>query len=241
MVILLFTLTLAFAVVGSAQNIGSYTIRAVVGSGSQGDGGPATSALLDGPYGLARDAQGNVYISESNAGIIRKVDVNGIIERFAGSGILDDGLEGQPALQTDLISPGSLLVDSDGGLIFTDTGACRIRKVLPNGTVQDLVGTGRCSGSSVGFPGGGTISGTYPPLETTIGVVGGMIKDASGQLIFSDVSQNVVWRVDSDGIVRIIAGTGSPAFSGDTYSATAAGLNSPHGVTLDGDGNIYIA
>ena len=234
-------LALAFAVVGSAQNIGSYTIRPVVGSGSQGDGGPATSALLDGPYGLAQDAHGNVYISESNAGIIRKVSVNGIIERFAGSGILDDGLEGQPALQTDLISPGSLLVDSDGGLIFTDTGACRIRKVLTNGTVQDLVGTGRCSGSSVGFPGGGTISGTYPPLETTIGVVGGMIKDASGQLIFSDVSQNVVWRVDSDGIVRIIAGTGSPAFSGDTYSATAAGLNSPHGVTLDGDGNIYIA
>ena len=67
-----------------------------------------------------------------------------------------------------------LLVDSDGGLIFTDTGACRIRKVLTNGTIQDLVGTGRCSGSSVGFPGGGTISGTYPPLETTIGVVGGM-------------------------------------------------------------------
>jgi len=237
----LFTLALAFAWVGSAQNTGSYTIRPVVGSGSQGDGGPATSALLDGPYGLARDAQGNVYISESNAGIIRKVDVNGIIERFAGSGILDDGLEGQPALQTDLISPGSLLVDSDGGLIFTDTGACRIRKVLPNGTVQDLVGTGRCSGSSVGFPGGGTISGTYPPLETTIGVVGGMVKDASGQLIFSDVSQNVVWRVDSDGIVRIIAGTGSPGFSGDTYSATAASLNSPHGVTLDSDGNVYIA
>lgn len=132
-------------------------------------------------------------------------------------------------------------MDSDGGLIFTDTGACRIRKVLTNGTIQDLVGTGRCVGSSVGFPGGGTISGTYPPLETTIGIVGGMIKDASGQLIFSDVSENVVWRVDSDGIVRIIAGTGSPGFSGDTYSATSADLNSPRGVTVDGDGNIYIA
>ncbi len=241
MVTLFFTLALVSAGVSAAQNGGSYTIRPVIGSGSRGDGGPATSALLDGPYGLAQDAQGNVYISESNAGIIRKVGVNGIIERFAGSGILDDGLEGQAALETDLISPGSLLVDSDGGLIFSDAGACRIRKVLTNGTIQDLVGTGRCAGSSVGFPGGGTISGIYPPLETTIGIVGGMIKDASGRLIFSDVSQNVVWRVDSDGIVRVIAGTGSPGFGGDTYSATSAYLSSPHGVIVDSDGNIYIA
>ena len=240
MLILFLVLALASAAVGSAQNNGSYTIRPVIGSGSQGDGGPATSALLDGPYGLAQDAQGNVYISESNAGVIRKVGVNRIIERFAGSGILDDGPEGQPALQTDLISPGSLLTDTDGGLIFADTAACRIRKVLTNGTIQNLVGTGRCSGSSV-FPGGGSTSGTYPPLETDIGIVGGMIKDTSGQLIFSDVTGNKVWRVDSDGIVRTIAGVGVAGFSGDSYAATSAQLDSPHGVTIDSDGNIYIA
>ena len=243
MVILFFILALVSAGVSAAQNSGSYTIRPVIGSGSRGDGGPATSALLDGPYGLAQDAQGNVYISESNAGIIRKVGVNGIIQRFAGSGILDDGLEGQSALQTDLISPGSLLVDSDGGLIFADLVACRIRKVLTNGMIQDVVGTGRCAGSNGGFPGGGggTISGTNGPLQTDIGAVGGITKDASGQLIFSDVSENVVWRVDSDGIVRIIAGIGAPGFSGDTYAATSAQLNSPRGVALDSEGNIYIA
>ena len=120
-------------VAGLAQTSGSYTVRALIGSGSRGDGGPAVSALLDGPYGLAEDAQGNVYISESNRGVIRRVGANGIIQQFAGSGILDDGPQGQPALQTDLISPGSLLIDSDGGLIFADNGACRIRKVSTRG------------------------------------------------------------------------------------------------------------
>ncbi len=212
-------------VAGLAQTSGSYTVRALIGSGSRGDGGPAVSALLDGPYGLAEDAQGNVYISESNRGVIRRVGANGIIQQFAGSGILDDGPQGQPALQTDLISPGSLLIDSDGGLIFADNGACRIRKVLPAGMIQDLVGTGRCAGASAGFPGGGSLTGNSPALQTDIGAVGGMVKDSSAQLLFSDASENVVWRLGSDGILRIVAGTGSAGFGGDSSTATSAYLN----------------
>jgi hypothetical protein len=97
-----------------------YTLRPLVGSGSKGDGGPAVDALLDGPSGLAEDTAGNIYISEANAAVIRKVRPDGVIERFAGTGSVAASDEGHAALATDLQQPGVLLADADGGLIFAD-------------------------------------------------------------------------------------------------------------------------
>jgi sugar lactone lactonase YvrE len=238
-------LLLTAAAVAAAQDPGDYSVRSAIGSGSRGDGGSATAALLDGPYGLAQDAAGNVYISESNAGVIRIVRPfgrqNHIIERYAGSGILADGVEGQAALATDLLSPTALVIDPDGSLVFADAGACRIRKVLGDGTIKNLVGTGRCSGASTAGPGGGTTSGAAPPLQTDIGAVGGMVFDSLGRLNFTDATSNLVRRVDSDGLVRSIAGTGTAGFSGDGSTAVVATLRSPQGIAIDNAGNIYVA
>ena len=238
------TLVLTAAVVASAQSPGGYSVRPLIGSGSRGDGGSATSAVLDGPYGLAQDAAGNIYISESNSGVIRVVRPTRrqfLIERYAGSGILADGVEGQAALATDLLSPTALVMDPDGSLVFADAGACRIRKVLGNGTIQDLVGTGRCSGASTAGPGGTTTSGAAPPLQTDIGAVGGMVFDSLGRLNFTDATSNLVRRVDTDGQVRSIAGTGTAGFSGDGSTAVVATLRSPQGIAIDNAGNVYIA
>ena len=237
-------LVLTAAVVASAQSPEGYSVRPLLGSGSRGDGGSATSAVLDGPSGLAQDAAGNVYISESNAGVIRVVRPNRhqfVIERYAGSGILADGVEGQAALATDLLSPTALVIDPDGSLVFADAGACRIRKVLGDGTIQNLVGTGRCSGASTAGPGGATTSGAAPPLQTDIGAVGGMVFDSLGRLNFTDTTSNLVRRVDTDGLVRSIAGTGTAGFSGDGSTATVATLRSPQGIAIDNAGNVYIA
>lgn len=238
------TLVVSFAVVALAQNPGDYSVRPAIGSGSRGDGGSATSAVLDGPSGLAQDASGNVYISESNAGVIRVVRParhQFLVERYAGSGILADGVEGQAALSTDLLSPTALVMDPDGNLVFADAGACRIRKVLSNGTIKNLVGTGRCSGASTAGPGGGTTIGVAPPLQTDIGAVGGMVFDSMGRLNFTDTTSNVVRRVDTDGQVRSIAGSGTAGFSGDGSTATVATLRSPQGIAIDNAGNVYIA
>jgi len=237
-------LLLIAATVATAQDPGDYSVRSAIGSGSKGDGGSATSALLDGPYGLAQDAAGDVYISESNAGVIRVIRSNrrqSLIERYAGSGILADGVEGQAALATDLLSPTALAIDPDGSLVFADAGACRIRKVLGDGTIKNLVGTGRCSGASTAGPGGTTTSGAAPPLQTDIGAVGGMVFDSLGRLNFTDATSNLVRRVDSDGLVRSIAGTGTAGFSGDGSTAVVATLRSPQGIAIDNVGNIYIA
>jgi uncharacterized protein (TIGR03437 family) len=225
-----------------------YPVQAVIGTGARGDGGPAVSALLDGPAGLAEDSDGNVYISESNAGVIRRVGPGGVIERFAGTGKIAKGADQQPAIETDLLHPTVLAVASDGGLLFAEPDACRIRKVLTDGTLLDYVGTGICAGSTGGFPGGGGSSGATAvrrPLEAEIGTVGGMVVDSSGRLVFSDETNHVVRRLDSDGYVRTIAGVGTAGFYEDEdYADNAADesyLHSPRGLAFDDAGNLYVA
>ncbi len=216
----------------------AYTVQSVYGAGWKGDGGPAVDALLDGPSGMAEDSAGNIYISEQNAGIIRRVKPDGSIERFAGTGILGYGAAGQPALSTNLYSPTVLLLDNDGGLIFYEAQYCRIRKVQTDGTVKDIAGTGRCGTSLQG------ISGSYrerKALETDIGSIGGMVVDNQGRLVFSESDRNVVRRVDTDGYVRVIVGTGDAGSTGDSHEATSATLNAPAGLAKDPAGNIYIA
>ena len=234
---------LLLAAVGNAQTVReSYTVRPLIGTGSRGDGGPAAKALLDGPYGLAEDGEGNVYISESNAGVIRRVRLDGVIERFAGTGRIANGAAEMPALETDLLYPTVLTVDLDGGLLFADPEACRIRKVLTDGTIRNLIGTGRCGGSTGGFPGGSS-SGTADrrPQDVEISDVGGMVVDSSGRLIYTDGTYHVVRRLDSDGYVRTIAGVGAAGFDGDGASAANAYLHSPRGLAFDDAGNLYVA
>jgi uncharacterized protein (TIGR03437 family) len=213
----------------------AYVIRPAAGVG-RGDSGSATAAVLDGPDGLAEDAGGNLYVAEANAGVIRRIRPGGMIERFAGSGAIGDGPEGQPALETDLTSPAHLLIDGDGGLIFADLGTCRIRKVRPNGTIQDLVGTGSCTAG--GFGGGG--SQTLPGPQTQLSGIGGLARDASGRLVFTEQNAGKVRRLDTDGYVRTIAGAGGAGYGGDEGTATSAYFRYPAGLAFDGSGNLYI-
>ena len=213
----------------------------VAGSGRV-DSTPATAAFLDGPAGLAQDTEGNVYIAESKAGIIRRVRPDGTSERFAGSGVIGDGAEGAPALETNLSAPAHLLMDLDGGLIFADVQVCRIRKVRKDGIIENLVGTGSCTAAS-GFGGGGfggSSNRNRLARETQISGIGGLALDASGLLVFSEQNANVVRRLDSDGYARIIAGTGASGFYGDAAEAIYASLRAPAGLAYDGRGNLYI-
>jgi sugar lactone lactonase YvrE len=248
---LLFPLLLAGGLFAQVRP-GPYTLQTVIGSGLRGDGGPALEALLDSPAGLAEDAQGNLYIAESNSGLIRRVTPAGRIERFAGTGIIDDGPAGQPALNTHLVAPSVLLFDRTGRLLFADNGTCRIRRIERDGTIRDLAGTGRCSGAQDpfaggGFPGGGGGIGsgsglrTSPALETDLGSMGALVEDSEGRLVFTDATNHGVRRLDSDGLLRVVAGTGTAAFFGDGAAATSAFLNSPTGLVYDSTGRLYIA
>jgi len=226
------------ALTAAAQNLPNphYELRPHIGAESRGEGRRAIEAVLHGAFGIAEDAAGNIYIAESNAGIIRRVKTDGTIERFAGSGMLGNTGSGRPALETDLTRPTVLAMDADGALLFYEAQYCRIRRVQTDGNVGDVAGTGRCGSS--GFQSGNR---DRKALDTDITGVGGMAVDEQGRVVFTETAKHVVRRVDSDGFVRTIAGTGVAGSTGNGALATAATLNSPVGLTFDGAGNLYIA
>jgi sugar lactone lactonase YvrE len=196
--------------------------------GFAGDGGPATSASLAGPGGLAVDSAGNVYISDTNNHRVRRVATNGRISTFAGTGLRAFGGDGEPAIAASLSSPGALAVGRDGALYISDTGNRRLRKVTPDGIIQTIAGNGQ-----TGFSGDGLAT------ASSIGGAGGIVVDSSGAVILSD-GNNRIRKITADGQIRTIAGTGTFGFNGDG-PALSVNLTTPWGLAMDPEGTLYIA
>lgn len=100
-------------------------------AGFAGDGGPATSAQLNAPEGLAIDTQGNIYIADTGNHRIRMIGPDAVIGTIAGTGMPDFGGDGGPALSAALNSPGGLALDKLGNLYVADTGNNRVRMLTP--------------------------------------------------------------------------------------------------------------
>lgn len=234
----------------------NYSVSALAGSADRGDGKPANTVPLSSPSGIAEDASGAIYVSETDAGVIRRITPDGVLETFAGTGNRADGAAGAAALATDLHSPGPLAIGRNGVLYFADGGSCRIRSIGTDGIVRDVAGTGKCSNTSSGggfpgFPGGGPPGG-FPgggggnsgrdgeALSVDLSPIGALAFDGEGKLLLSEPATHVVRRLDSDGQLRTIAGIRFAAFSGDGGDARSASLNAPVGLAVDSAGNIYI-
>jgi sugar lactone lactonase YvrE len=109
-------------------------------AGYGGDGGSATKAELNFPTGLALDANGNLYISDSGNNRIRMVDVDGVISTVAGSGEPGDAGEGGPAVDAQLQAPAGLAVSSSGELVIADQGNNLVRVVDTAGVITTIAG-----------------------------------------------------------------------------------------------------
>jgi uncharacterized protein (TIGR03437 family) len=200
--------------------------------GRAADGGPATSATLY-PRSVAVDATGNLFIADfSNLGI-RKVSPGGVITTVAGGGAAIDG-DGIPATTVALV-PGSVAVDAEGNLFIADTGyridiGGRIRKVSPDGIITTVAGVG-----TRGFSGDGG-----PATAAELDRPSGVAVDRAGNLFITD--DNRIRIVSANGVIATLAGNGAPGrFSfGDGGSATAAGLDYPNGLAVDGAGNLFV-
>ncbi len=212
------------------------------GCGYSGDGGPATSAQLYNPSGLALDSSGDLYIADTNNCLIRKVTKStGLISTYAGmasntpSGCGYGG-DGGPATSAQLDYPTDVALDTSGNLYIADIYNNRVRIVRPNGIIDTFAGVG----PSGGYPGGyggdgglGTKAELYYPSSVAVDVAGDV-------LIADEGNQRVRW-VDDAGIIYTVAGNGDYGFSGDGGAATAADFADPQGVGVDPSGNIYIA
>ncbi|HBY62448.1 MAG TPA: hypothetical protein DEH78_21710, partial [Solibacterales bacterium] len=201
------------------------------GYGYSGDGGPASKAQVSRPNGLALDAAGNLFIADSADHRIRRVAPNGIITTIAGTGIGGHSGDGGPALKAQLQSPNGIAVDSLGNLYISDFSNHRIRRVSPAGVIVTVAGTG-----TEGYAGDGG-----PAASARIGYPRGVAVDAFGNIYFSDTGSDRVRRVNPSGLILAFAGGGVSAGVGDGLAATSARLYWPHGVAVDGQGNVFIA
>ena len=200
--------------------------------GFSGDGGKATSARLT-PNGVAVDGQGNVYIADytTRTSRVRKVSRSGTITTFAGTGKPGFSVDGGPATSAQLRTPDGVAVDGKGNVYIADSEDQRVRKVSPGGTITTIAGTGEWGFSGDGGP--ATSARLYNPY--------GVAVDRKGNVYIADSEDQRVRKVSRSGTITTFAGTGKPGFSGDGGPATSAKLSWPHGVAVDGKGNVYIA
>jgi PKD repeat protein len=209
---------------------GITTIAGTGLSGFAGDGGQATSAQLVGPQAVAVDRQGTVYIADYDDNRIRKVSAAGTITTVAGTGTPGYNGDGIRATSAQLHQPVGVAVDRDGSLYIADQNNNRVRKVLPDGTIVTLAGTGLKGFSGDGGP--ATLAKLDHPAALAV--------DERGNVYVADTDNHRVRKVSVDGTITTLAGTGVAGSSGDGGPARSAQLNVPLGVAVDGKGDVYI-
>ena len=249
--------------VGNAYFIGSHSVfkldqngvvTRIAGNGRDGysgDSGPATRAQLrlesikfatwdnwvgQGvlPPGVAVDNGGNVYVADNGNYRIRRISPDGIVTTVAGNGMPGFSGDDGAATNTQLSPVFGLAVDAADNLLISDSGANRIRRLTPDGTVATVIGTGECEFYGDGGP---AVAAAVCPA--------GIATDTAGNFFITDLANNRLRQVAPDGTITTVAGTGPTLLSnkwcqpsGDGGPAASAGLCLPAAVAVDQAGNL---
>ena len=213
-----------------AQNIVTYAGTGLGIFG--GDGGAALAAQIAMPTGIATDAAGNVFIADNLNHCIRKINLAGIISTVAGTGG-SPGFSGDGSAATSALlnMPWGVEVDGSGNIYIADWNNNRIRKVNSLGVISTIAGTGIGNYFGDGFA--ATSAQINSPTDVAV--------DASGNIFIADQLNHRIRKINSLGIISTVAGIGSPGYSGDGAAATAAALNYPISVAVNGSGDIFIS
>jgi hypothetical protein len=223
-------LTFSSCLIAQGQSYNISTIAGDSSVGYSGDGGPATIAELNEPWGVAIDKAGNVYIADDHNFRIRKVSPGGVISTFAGNGTAGFSGDGGQASAAELNYPTGVAIDTAGNLYIADENNNRIRKVNASGVISTYAGTG-----AVGFGGDGGQA-----TNAKFNVPAGVAIDRLGNLYVADFYNYRVRKIITSGVISTVAGNGSYGFGGDGGQATSGKIGSILGVGVDGAGNIYI-
>jgi len=239
-----------------------YTVAGDGKGGFAGDGGPATSAKLRGPEGVAVDAAGNLLIADHDNNRVRVVAhrtgtfygqpmTAGHIYTVAGNGTPGFSGDGGPATSAELNFPPAVAVDAAGNLVIADTNNGRVRVVAAR--AGTFYGQPMTAGDIYTVAGGGMGDlGDGGPATSAEVTPEGVAVDAAGNLLIADSGNGRVRVVAAStgtfygqpmtaGDIYTVAGNGTRGFSGDGGPATSAELNFPEGVTVDTAGNLLIA
>jgi sugar lactone lactonase YvrE/tRNA A-37 threonylcarbamoyl transferase component Bud32 len=208
----------------AASGTESGTIVTLAGTGERGatgDGGPAERARLVEPNDLAVDAAGNVYVAETG-GRIRRIDRDGVITTVAARGDPDYSTGWYP----------DLAVDAAGRLYVLDRDQPELRRVERDATITTVAGTGEP---------GLLAAGRRTRSPDLCANPSGPAFDPAGNAYVVCPAANRIVRIDPDGGLVTVAGSGVPGYSGDGGPATDAALNRPVAIAIDRTGNLYIA
>src|SRR5271156_4742469 len=205
-------------------------------AGFSPNGTLATAALLYEPIGAALDVNGNLYFSDQNNCVVREiVAATGVMNTVAGiAGQCSYNGDNKAATSAQLNFPQEVALDGAGNLYIADIGNSLVRRVvLGTGIITTYAGTP----GTAGFPANNVLA-TSTPLNGPVAVTA----DAGGNLFIADQNNDIVCRVDATTKnITIVAGTGTPGYSGDGGLATAATMRIPDGVAVGTAGNLYIA
>ena len=213
----------------------SWIITTVVGTGAKGfagDGGPAISALLNGPFDVAFDGGGNLFFSDTFNHRIRRVDAaTGIVATVAGNGQAGYAGDSGPAIDAALNEPYGIAIGRTGNLYIADRLNAVVRRVDASGMIATLAGT------RAGFSGDNGPAARAGLVEPN----GLGLDTAQRRLFIADVADHRVRVVDlMGGTISTFAGTGNAAHSGDGGTAASAGIFGARAVKIAADGTVYI-
>lgn len=203
------------------------TLAGTFGVAGSADG-TGTAATFSSPYALAVDAAGNVWVTDVDTHTVRRITPGGIVVTIAGAAGLSGSADG-PGRTARFNSPVGIAVDGDGNVYVADRNNRTLRKIAPDGVVSTIAGlTGL----------GGTVDGTG--VNARFNALSNLTLDASGNLYATDNSSHVIRKITPAGVATTVAGLAGSAGSTDGTGA-AARFNGPNGITVDRDGNLYVA
>ncbi|MCB9719058.1 MAG: hypothetical protein H6712_34755 [Myxococcales bacterium] len=199
----------------------------VVGiDGNEGDGGPALEALFIQLDGMALGPDGSIYVSDSLANRVRRIDPSGMIDTIAGTGVAELSGDGGPGVDAALHWPTAMELDPAGNLLIADTRNNVVRRLDADGTIHTIAGTG-----TAGFSGDGG-----PATQAQLDQPYGLALDEDGTLYVADRGNFRVRSIAPDGTIHTIAGTGLEGLRGDGGPALSARLGYVARLAMDGDG-----
>lgn len=193
--------------------------------GDEGDGGPASAALFIQLDGIAVAPDDTIYVSDSKAGRVRRIQ-GGVITTVAGTGAEAWTGDGGPGTAAGLHWPTALELDADGSLFIADTFNHAVRRLAPDGTITTVAGSGVAGAEGDGGP--ATAARLHEPF--------GVAVDADGTLFIADRGNFKVRKVGPDGVIETIAGRGVEGAGGDDGPAREASFGYLARVALDEDG-----